>query len=139
MPKSNFLKRDFPQILSLKSFDGSWGNWYTKFAILDNSCLFTCCELDPYQSIAKFQNIMIRIVAENLFMPMFYILWQMLEDVKRDVLKNLGKFTGKHMYWSLFFNEVNELIASAMIFLVKWSQIFKRKNVTPIKRARASR
>ena len=38
----------FPKILSLKSFDNSWGNSYTKFAIQDIKCRFTCGELDLY-------------------------------------------------------------------------------------------
>ena len=32
----------FPKILSLKLFGISWGNWYTKFAILDMTFRFTC-------------------------------------------------------------------------------------------------
>ena len=38
----------FPKILTLKSFGNSWGNSYTKFAILANMFPFTCGQLDPY-------------------------------------------------------------------------------------------
>ena len=53
----------FPKILSLKLFGNSWGNSYTKFAILDITFRFTCGESDLYYNIAKFQNIMTKIVA----------------------------------------------------------------------------
>ena len=53
----------FPRILSLKLFGNSWGNSCTKFAILDITFRFTFGESDLYYNIAKFQNIMTKIVA----------------------------------------------------------------------------
>ena len=38
----------FSKILSLKSFTNSWGNSYTKFAILDFKFCFTCDKWDLY-------------------------------------------------------------------------------------------
>ena len=49
---------------SLRSFGISWGNAYTKFAILDIKFPFTCGKSYLYLNIVKFQNIMTRIVAE---------------------------------------------------------------------------
>ena len=62
------------KILSLKSFGKSWGDSYTKFAILGIKFRFTCGESDLYLNSTngksdlylnstKFQNIMTRIVA----------------------------------------------------------------------------
>ena len=67
LPKFNFWKGDsalghvfsqiwvdfpnislFPKILSLKSIGNSWGNLYSKFAMLDITIRFTCGESDLY-------------------------------------------------------------------------------------------
>ena len=49
--------------LKLKLFGNSWGNSYTKFAIVDIKFRFTCGESDLYQIIVKFQNIKTSIVG----------------------------------------------------------------------------
>ena len=36
-------------------------------------------------------------------------------SVKKDVLKNLAKFLGKHLCWSLFFNKVARPVADPEI------------------------
>ena len=51
--------------MSLKPFGNSWGNLYTKFAILDIKFCFTCGESELYWNIAKFPNIMTRIEGPN--------------------------------------------------------------------------
>ena len=53
-----------PKIPRLKLFTNSWGNLYTKFAILDITFHFTCGESDLYQNIVKFQNIMTKVVIK---------------------------------------------------------------------------
>ena len=35
--------------------------------------------------------------------------------MKKGVLKNLGKFTGKHLCWSLFFNEFRGLRPASLL------------------------
>ena len=52
---------------------------------------------------------------------------------KKDVLKNFAKFTGKHLYQSLFFNKVASLQACdfikketlAQVFSCEFCEIFK--------------
>ena len=83
LPKFNFWKGDralgyvttqiwdfpniclFPNILSLKSFGNSFGNSYSKFAILVITFRFTSGWSDLYQNIVNFQNIMTKIVHFN--------------------------------------------------------------------------
>ena len=38
-------------------------------------------------------------------------------SVKKDVLRNFAKFTGKHLYQSLLFNKVAGLIIHLLLFL----------------------
>ena len=47
------------------SFRNSWVNSYTKFVTLDIKVCFTLGNLDPYQNIVKYQNIMTRIVLKT--------------------------------------------------------------------------
>ena len=62
----------FPKILSLKSFGNSWGNWYTKFAILGITFHFTCGESDLYWNIVPSSKILWpRLQARN-----FSLIWQ---------------------------------------------------------------
>ena len=51
--------------VSLKSFDSSRGNSFTKFVIPNIKFRFNCGKLDLYQSILKFQNIMTSIIDRN--------------------------------------------------------------------------
>ena len=53
-------------ILSVAPFGNSWGNSYTKFAILDIKLRLTCVESDLYENIVKFQNIMSKILGYSL-------------------------------------------------------------------------
>ena len=78
------------KILSLTLFRNSWGNSYTKFAILDIKFRFTCGDADLYQNTVKFQHIITRIVeligifllwnlsyqlSYILFILFFFFLW----------------------------------------------------------------
>ena len=50
-------------IVSLKSFGNSSGNSCTKFVKLDIKCRLTCGDLDLYQIIDKFKNILTEVVV----------------------------------------------------------------------------
>ena len=58
----------FPKILSLKSF----GNSYTKFAILDITYHFTCGKSDLYQNNVKFRNIITMFVWKFSFCSLHF-------------------------------------------------------------------
>ena len=57
----------FPKILSVKSFNNSWGNSRTKFIILDIKYCFTCGDSNLSEIIKKLQNLMARIVWKFYF------------------------------------------------------------------------
>ena len=49
---------------------------------------------------------------------------------KKGVLKNFTKFTGKHLYQSLFFNKVAGLKPPAQVFPCEFSEVFKNSFFT---------
>ena len=46
-------------------------------------------------------------------------------NCKKDVLKNIANFTGKHLCWSLFFNKFHEKVTPAQAFFCEIYEIFK--------------
>ena len=65
--------------------------------------------------------------------PYSEAIWVQRCSIKIDVLKNFAKFTGKHLYQSLFFNKVADLRpvtllkkkALAQVFSCKFCEILK--------------
>ena len=65
----------FPKIRSLTSLGNSWGNSYTKLAVLDATFRFTCGWVDLRYDILMFQYIMNKIAWKFSFHPLHFQWW----------------------------------------------------------------